>query len=112
VRRIVRTMFRVGVFDHPPAAEPAALAANVETPDELAFALKLGEDGSVLLKNTPNTLPISAVGKTIAVIGRTAAPDGALDVYNGGGSAHIPTVGDKPDVVDPLSAITQRALLD
>ena len=44
-------MFRVGVFDHPPAPEPQALAANVETPDELAFALKLGEEGSVLLKN-------------------------------------------------------------
>ena len=34
VLRIVRPMFRVGLFDHPPAAEPDALAANVETPDE------------------------------------------------------------------------------
>ena len=46
------------------------------------------------------------------MIGRTAAPDGALDVYNGGDSAHIPTFGDKTDVVDPLSAITKRALLN
>src|SRR5205823_4973055 len=43
---------------------------------------------------------------------RTAFPDGAQDVYNGGGSAHIPTFGNKPDVVSPLTAITQRALLD
>ena len=36
------------------------------------------------------------------MIGRTAFPDGAQDVYNGGGSAHIPTVGNRPDVVVPL----------
>jgi beta-glucosidase len=110
VFRITRSMFAVGVFDHPPVPEPQGLANNVETPDELAFALKLGEDGSVLLKNQNNILPLDGVGKKIAVIGRTAAPDGALDVYNGGGSAHIPTVGDRPDVVAPITAITQRAL--
>ena len=105
-------MFRVGVFDHPPVPEPQGLANNVETPDELAFALKLGEEGSVLLKNTGSALPISGVGRKIAVIGRSAFPDGAQDVYNGGGSAHIPTFGNKPDVVTPIDAITQRALND
>jgi beta-glucosidase len=109
VFRITRAMFQVGVFDHPPAAEPGAFYADVETPEEVGFSRSLAEQGSVLLKNANGALPITGLGKKIAVIGRTAFPDGAQDVYGGGGSAHIPTVGNKPDVVSPLQGIEQRA---
>ena len=46
------------------------------------------------------------------MIGRAAGPVGALDVYNGGGSAHVPQFGNKTNVVSPLQGIQQRALAD
>src|SRR5689334_20118540 len=35
VTRIVRTMFAVGIFDHPAAAEPGAAVANVQRPQDV-----------------------------------------------------------------------------
>jgi beta-glucosidase len=112
VIRITRAMFRVGVFDHPPAPQPDAYAADVETPDEIAFARRLAEQGTVLLKNDGRALPLVGHGKRIAVIGRAAGPDGVLDVYNGGGSAHVPQFGNKSNVVSPLQGIQERAAAD
>jgi beta-glucosidase len=111
VLRIVRAMFRVGVFDRPPAAQPAAYAADVETPDEISFARTLAEQGTVLLKND-GALPLGGQLEKIAVIGRPAGPVGVLDVYNGGGSAHVPQFGNKENVVSPLQGIEQRALAE
>src|SRR3954447_16650890 len=107
--RILRTMFRVGLFDHPAAAEPAAYSADVRRPEDIALARKISEDGTVLLKNDGGLLPLTAQNQRVAVIGPGAGPQGAAQFYNGGGSAHIPEVGDKPDVVSPLQGITQRA---
>jgi beta-glucosidase len=51
VLRILRSMFRVGVLDHPAAAEPDAYAADVATPEEALLARQIAEQGTVLLKN-------------------------------------------------------------
>ena len=112
VTRIVRTMFAIGIFDHPAAAEPAAAAANVQRPQDIALARSLSEEGTVLLKNQGQVLPLTGNGKRIAVIGPGAGPTGAEQFYNGAGSGHIPEFGVKPDVVTPLQGITQRALAD
>ncbi|MGZ4224212.1 MAG: beta-glucosidase [Solirubrobacteraceae bacterium] len=112
VTRIVRTMFAVGIFDHPAATEPAAAAANVQRPQDIALARSLSEEGTVLLKNERQVLPLTGSGKRIAVIGPGAGPAGAQQFYNGAGSGHIPESGAKPDVVTPLQGITQRALAD
>ncbi|MGZ4224999.1 MAG: glycoside hydrolase family 3 protein [Solirubrobacteraceae bacterium] len=62
VTRIVRTMFAVGIFDHPAATEPAAAAANVQRPQDIALARSLSEEGTVLLKNERQVLPSPARG--------------------------------------------------
>jgi len=108
VLRILRSMFRVGVFDDPPAAEPQAYQANVSTPDHVALARRLSEQGTVLLKNQQGILPISGQGKTIALIGPGAGQTGAENEYNGQGSGHIPEVGAVP-AVSPQQGVTQRA---
>jgi beta-glucosidase len=110
VLRITRTMFRIGLFDHPAAAEPAAASANVERPQDVALATTISEDGTVLLKNQGAILPLTTHGKRIAVIGPGAGPQGAAEFYNGGGSSHIPETGVKSGVVSPLAGIQQRAI--
>jgi beta-glucosidase len=112
VRRILRTMFRVGLFDYPAAAEPPAFSANTETPESLQVARTVSEAGTVLLKNQGGVLPITGTLKRIALIGRAAGPAGALLVYNGGGSGHIPELGYKTEaeVVSPLRGIQNRAV--
>ena len=112
VTRILRPMFREGIFEHPAAAQPAAFAANVETPDDVALARKVAEDGTVLLKNAGKALPLSGQNKRIAVIGQAAGQGGAEQSYNTGGSAHIPEAGPHPHVVAPITGITQRATAD
>jgi len=111
VLRILRAMFTVGVFDHPPAAQPQAYAAPASTPEHVALAREISEQGTVLLKNEGGVLPLSQPGKTIAVIGPAAGQTGAEDEYNGEGSGHIPEVGVVP-VVSPLQGITTRAAAD
>jgi beta-glucosidase len=109
VLRILRTMFRIGVFDDPPAAEPNAYAADVERPEDITLARQVSEDGTVLLKNAGGALPLTGQGKKIAVIGQPAGP-AVQNYYNGAGSSHVPEAGGKQDVVSPLQGITQRAL--
>ncbi len=109
VRRIVRTMFRVGLFDHPAAPEPEAFGAQTSTPENVALARRIAEEGTVLLKNDGPILPIEGTGKTIAVIGQAAGPLGAMLAYGGGGSSHVPEAGFWP-AVSPLEAIQRTAL--
>jgi beta-glucosidase len=107
VLRIVRAMFAVGIFDHPAAAQPAAWAANVSTPEHVALARKISEQGTVLLKNDGGILPLVGQAKRIALIGPAAGQVGAELSYNGGGSGHVPLGGANP-VVSPLQGIAQR----
>ncbi len=111
VLRILRAMFKVGVFDHPPAAEPQAYSADVSTASHVELARRISEAGTVLLKNNDGILPIRGHGRTIALIGPDAGQAGAETEYNGQGSGHIPEFGDVR-VVSPQQGITQRAVAD
>jgi beta-glucosidase len=69
VRRILRTIIRVGLLDGPLHPNPA----EVNSPAHDALALKVAEEGMVLLKNHRNLLPLDLEHiKSIAVIGRPA----------------------------------------
>lgn len=108
-RRVLVSMFRIGLFDHPAASEPNGYAADVDTPQADNVALQQAEQGSVLLKNQGPALPLDQSGKKIAVIGPGAGPQGAQVTYNGNGSAHVPLAGGDPKVVSPLQGIERRA---
>jgi beta-glucosidase len=106
--RILRAMFKVGVFDHPPTAEPAAFHANVSSAAHVALARQISEEGTVLLSNRDGILPLTGQGRKIALIGPAAGQAGAENEYNGQGSGHVPEAGDRT-VVSPQTAITTRA---
>jgi beta-glucosidase len=96
VHRILRAMFAVGIFDHPPMVQPVNVAGDEMT------AQHIEEQGAVLLKNAGNLLPLHAskLG-AIAVIGSNAD----VGVLSGGGSSQvIPIGGVLPIPVDPVPA--------
>jgi len=104
-RRILREMFAVGLFDHPPTQEPQAQASVVDTPAANTLAGQIAAEGMVLLKNQDGVLPLASPAKRVAVIGTPAGPAGALFTYNGAGSSHIPEAGYKPNVISPLAGM-------
>ena len=100
VTRILREQFRFGLFDHPSPDTPNAVAS---TPAHVAVARKAAEDGTVLLKNQNNVLPIDQhTVHSIAVIGDGA---GADTMSAGGGSATVAGTG----TVTPYEGIKARA---
>jgi beta-glucosidase len=109
VRRILFTMFRLGLFDHVPAEGAVAAATPATNAGSIATATKVAEEGTVLLKNAGGVLPLSGSGKTIAVIGPAAGQPGATLAEQGYGSGHVPEFFYQPGVVSPLQAITARA---
>lgn len=110
VLRVLRAMFQVGVFDHPPAPEPTASRANVSTPAHVRLARRIAEEGTVLLKNAGGVLPLTRRRRTIAVIGPAAGQAGAENEYTGQGSGHVSAT--PGTVVSPLRAITRRATVN
>lgn len=107
VERILRSMFAIGLFDHPAPSEPSGYPVPVDSSASRAVALSAAEEGSVLLKNSGSLLPISGSGQRIALIGLDAGPD-AVTAAQAGGSVHV----NQPDVVSPLQALTARAARD
>ena len=95
-RRILRAMFRGGLFDRRATVEPLPVQANG------AKAREIAEGGAVLLKNDGELLPLAAGALgSVAVIGADAANASA----QGGGAARVePTYA-----VSPLDAIRRRA---
>jgi len=84
VRRILRSMFAVGVVDHPRQRSVIDPFAGFET------ARKIEEGSIVLLKNEKAVLPLNnAKIKSIAVIG--AHSD--VGMISGGGSAQVDPIG-------------------
>ncbi len=84
VHRIVRTEFASGVFDDPPKGRVVDPFRGAET------AQTISEQGSVLLKNAGNQLPLTAATITsIALIGSHAD----TGVLSGGGSAQVDPPG-------------------
>jgi beta-glucosidase len=78
-RRILRSMFAVGVVDYPPAKAAINYRAHA------LKALEIARNGCVLLKNEHDILPLQAHLARIAVIGGYAQ----FGVLSGGGSAQV-----------------------
>jgi len=79
VRRILRSMFAVGVFDYPPMRSPIDFKADAEVTRRVA------DEGIVLLKNDSSVLPLSQSVKRLAIIGGYAENG----VMSGGGSSQV-----------------------
>ncbi|WP_158753502.1 glycoside hydrolase family 3 protein [Dyella sp. S184] len=79
VRRILRSMFAVGVIDHPSKQGSLDYAADG------SVAQRAEEAGAVLLRNEDDLLPLSPRLASIAVIGGHAD----LGVLSGGGSSAV-----------------------
>ncbi|MFX1279327.1 MAG: beta-glucosidase [Promethearchaeota archaeon] len=97
VKRLLRVMFLVGLFD----AENTLPKGSRNTPEHQNLAREIAEEGIVLLKNTGNILPINLEKiKEIAVIGPTANKR----TYLGGGSSdNFP-----PYEVKPIEGIKEK----
>jgi len=80
VRRMLRTMFTTGIFDH--ELDKGA----INTPEHQKLSLKVAQEGTVLLKNEKNILPLNKekINK-IAVIG----PNAKEAIIGGGGSSNV-----------------------
>lgn len=81
VRRVVRLMVRTGLLDgHPP------VGGALNTPEHQQIALQGAREGTILLKNSGNVLPLDrAKIKTVAVIG----PNAAVNSLGGRWSADV-----------------------
>jgi beta-glucosidase len=100
VRRVLTQMFAFGFFDKAPAGNPGSVVTNAAN---VATARTVAEQGSVLLKNANNALPLTASSlKSIALLGGDAID--AQDI--GGGSAKV---NPSPAAVNPINGITARA---
>ena len=82
-RRILRSMYAVGVDTNPPVIKPIDLAANA------GLAEAVAKEAIVLLRNTNNALPLAAKAGSIAVIGGYADSG----VLSGGGSSQVQGMG-------------------
>ncbi|MHA2037564.1 MAG: beta-glucosidase [Promethearchaeota archaeon] len=92
IRRILRVMFLVGLFDE----ESTLLKGSRNTPEHQALAREIAEEGIVLLKNEGKLLPINTKKiEKIAIIGPTVSKK----TYLGGGSSdNFPPYEIKPIV--------------
>ena len=85
VKRILRSLIAAGCFD-----DVATATGQIDVGVTLPIAQKVAEEGTVLLKNINNQLPLKpALLKTVAVIG----PHADKYVIAGGGSAIVLPVG-------------------
>jgi beta-glucosidase len=89
VQRILRSMFAVGLFDHPP------VTAAIDYEAHAMLAQQGAAEGIVLLRNERAMLPLSRDVTRIAVIGGNAA----LGVLTGGGSSQVTPTGKAPFIV-------------
>jgi len=100
VSRILTEMFKFNEFNNPPTG---TTSAAVTTAAHQAVSTSVAEQGTVLLKNSGATLPLSASGAgTVAVIGPAAS---AAPTDTGGGSAHVTSTFN----VTPLQGIQAAA---
>jgi len=94
IRRLLRVMFLVGLFDDPKTLPKGCR----NTPEHIAISRKIAEEAMVLLKNNEKILPLdSSKLKTIAVIGANA--DKKMSI--GGGSSQV----NAPYEITPLEGI-------
>ncbi len=82
VRRILRSMFAEGLFDHPP------VKSDIDYDADARVAQAVAEQGTVLLKND-GVLPLAKTARRILVVGGHAD----VGVLSGGGSSQVMPVG-------------------
>jgi len=99
VYRILVSMFAAGLFDHPHIGHNSS---NVQSKEHAMLSRRLAEQGTVLLKNDGNLLPLSVNSAgTIAVIGADASTS---PIISGFGSGYVVP----PYIVTPLQGIMNR----
>jgi beta-glucosidase len=105
--RVVRAHIASGLFDHP---LPTTINPNSSTDAHKQVALRMAEEGTVLLKNQDGILPLNTRGQTIAVIGPTASatPTNGVSAVTAC-TASAGRVVDCSQVQAPLDAIRTRA---
>ncbi|KAF7522220.1 hypothetical protein G7054_g12210 [Neopestalotiopsis clavispora] len=82
VKRVWRYMFKLGMIDNPLTGDALSY---VRTQEHLDLAQQMVEDGTVLLKNEDNTLPLSPEKYTkIAVFGVDATSQSQVSENHGG----------------------------
>ncbi len=97
IRRLLRVMFLVGLFDN----EKTLPKGSLNTPEHQAIARKIAEEGIVLLKNENNLLPLDIKKlKKIAVIG----PNANQKIAMAGGSSMVRALYE----ITPLSGIEKK----
>jgi beta-glucosidase len=97
VRNILVAMFRQGLFDK---KQPGSWTANVRSPEHDVFSRTVAEQGTVLLKNDQNILPLSETA-SIVVIGEAGGKDPKVE---GAGSSAVVA----PYKVSPLDGIRNK----
>ncbi|TCQ06365.1 beta-glucosidase [Sphingomonas sp. PP-CC-3A-396] len=90
-RRILRSIYAVGLSTHPPVKADIDFAANA------GIARSVADEGIVLLRNSNALLPLSKDVRSIAVIGGYAD----AGVLSGGGSTQVQPLGG-PSVSLPM----------
>lgn len=93
VAAVLRVKFRLGLFDHPFVANPAAADTLVYNEDAKAMQEQLSREVLVLLKNDNNTLPLDpAKTKSILVTGPLAAETNHSISRYGPSNVHVISV--------------------
>jgi beta-glucosidase len=102
VRRILRVMFRLGLFDKSNTShEMKEDQRLINTPEHRQIAYQAAVEGIVLLRNKNNILPLNLNKiKSIAIIG----PNAATARTTGGGSAMVTPVYS----ISPLEALQNK----
>jgi beta-glucosidase len=96
VDRILRIMFRMGLFTE----TPDAYGGYINTPDKKQLALETAQKSIILLRNQNSFLPLKKANiKKIAIIG----PNAATARLGGDGSGHSNAL----DPISPLEGITE-----
>jgi beta-glucosidase len=98
VLHILLPMFTFGLFDKPPGG---TWTSNVRSRQHDEFSRHVAEQGTILLKNEGDILPLRE-GRSIAVIGEAGKDKPKAE---GGGSSGVTA----PYVVSPWAGITRRA---
>ena len=106
-RRLLRARFKLGMFDPPERVEYAQIPFSVnDNPAHGHLARKAARESIVLLKNENNTLPLSKLLKTIAVIGPNADDVQSLwGNYNGIPSHPITVLQGIKNKLEPKASV-------
>jgi len=101
VRRVLRTKFRLGLFDQP-AIDPSRTDADFPSEEARKAAREVARETLVLLQNKDHLLPVKSGTRSIAVVGPLAdAPQDQLGPHA--------ARGHKEDSITILEGIRQRA---